>query len=247
MMFGSVAFESEVGIDRDATAVRIAAACDSARRRLERDLHDGAQQRLVSLALRLRLIADRVTPGSEAEEMLGRAREELAEALQELRDLAHGLHPAELATHGLPVALDSLASRAALPVGLDVRVPRRLAGAVEVAAYYVVSESLANVAKHACAKQAVITVIEEPGSLLVQVSDDGLGGAVATEGSGLEGLADRVEALGGAFRVSGALGAGTVVQARIPLSAPQHHACQLRLGGAKDLEVSGRGKPRGKL
>ena len=201
----------------DLPAARIAAACDNARRRLERDLHDGAQQRLVSLSLRLRLLATRVAPGSEAETLLGSAQEELAEALKELRDLAHGLHPAVLAERGLAAALTSLAARATLPVELDVDLPRRPAEAVEVAAYYVVSEALANIAKYACAAGAGISVAEEAGDLLVDVWDDGIGGADVANGSGLQCLADRVEALDGRLMVSSVEGAGTVVQARIPL------------------------------
>jgi signal transduction histidine kinase len=201
----------------DLPAARIAAACDSARRRLERDLHDGAQQRLVSLSLRLRMLATRVTPGSEAETLLGGAQAELAEALKELRDLAHGLHPAVLTDRGLPAALASLAARAGLPVDLDVDLPRRPAEATEVAAYYVVSEALANIAKYACAARAGVTVAEEDDELLVEVWDDGIGGADLASGSGLQGLADRVGALDGRLVVSSVDGAGTVVQARIPL------------------------------
>ena len=202
----------------DPSAARIAAACDSARRRLERDLHDGAQQRLVALSLRLRMLATRVAPGSEAEELLGGAQEELAEALKELRDLAHGLHPATLTDHGLPAALSSLAARATLPVELVLDLGERPDGAVEVAAYYVVSECLANIAKYSHAGRAVVTVAEEGDELLVEVFDDGIGGAGLDKGTGLQGLADRVGALGGRLAVDSAPGQGTVVEARIPLS-----------------------------
>src|SRR5215218_5973183 len=133
---------------RDSSAARIAAACDDARRRLERDLHDGAQQRLVGLSLQLQIIAGRLAPGSEAESLLGGARHELAAALQELRDLARGLHPAVLTNHGLHVALESLAARATVPVALEVDVSERPAAAVEAAAYYVVCEALTNIAKY---------------------------------------------------------------------------------------------------
>jgi len=204
---------------RDAPAARIAAACDDARRRLERDLHDGAQQRLVALSLRLQTIAGRLAPGSEAETLLGGAREELAAALQELRDLARGLHPATVTNHGLDVALESLAARATLPVVLEVSVSRRPAEAVEVAAYYVVCEALTNVAKYARADRARVEVSEEAGQLLVEVSDDGVGGADPSGGSGLQGLADRVGALGGRLAICDAQGGGTVVRARIPLHA----------------------------
>ena len=201
----------------DLPAARIAAACDSARRRLERDLHDGAQQRLVSLSLRLGMLATRVTPGSEVDALLGGVQAELAEALKELRDLAHGLHPALLTARGLPVALASLAARATLPVELDADLPRRPAEAIEVAAYYLVSEALANIAKYARAARAGVTVAEEDDELLVEVWDDGIGGADPASGSGLQGLADRVGALNGRLTVSSVDGAGTVVQARIPL------------------------------
>jgi len=201
----------------DLPAARIAAACDSARRRLERDLHDGAQQRLVSLSLRLGMVATRVTPGSEVEALLDSVQEELAEALKELRDLAHGLHPALLTARGLPAALASLAARSTLPVELDVDLPRRPAEATEVAAYYVVSEALANIAKYARAARAGVTVADEGDELLVEVWDDGIGGADPASGSGLQGLADRVGALNGRLTVSSVDGAGTVVQARIPL------------------------------
>jgi signal transduction histidine kinase len=201
----------------DPSAARIAAACDNARRRLERDLHDGAQQRLVALSLRLRLLATRVAPGSEAESLLGGAQDELAEALKELRELAHGLHPAILTDHGLAAALGALTRRATLPVELNVELDERPDQAVEVAAYYVVSECLTNVAKYAHAERAAVTVAEDAGELLVEVSDDGVGGASPAEGSGLRGLADRVAALGGVVAVESTPGEGTVVEARIPL------------------------------
>src|SRR4051794_211484 len=170
----------------DLPAARIAAACDSARRRLERDLHDGAQQRLVSLSLRLGMLATRVIPGSEVDALLGSVQEELAEALKELRDLAHGLHPALLTARGLPVALASLAARATLPVELDADLPRRPAEAIEVGAYYVVSEALANIAKYARAARAGVTVAEDGGELLVEVWDDGIGGVLPASGTELQ-------------------------------------------------------------
>src|SRR3954447_3174414 len=147
----------------DLPAARIAAACDSARRRLERDLHDGAQQRLVSLSLRLGMLATRVTPGSEANALLGSVQEELAEALKELRALAHGLHPALLTARGLPVALASLAARATLPVELDADLPRRPAEAIEGAAHYRGFEAPGKHAKYACAASAGVTVAEDGG------------------------------------------------------------------------------------
>jgi signal transduction histidine kinase len=216
-MAATLSIDTPARFQRDAAAARIAAACDSARRRLERDLHDGAQQRLVALALRLRVLGTQLEPGSEAELLLGGAQQELAEALSELRDLAHGLHPAALTERGLGAALATLAARATVPVELDVRLDDRPAEAVEVAAYYVVSECLANVAKYAHAKWADVRVEVESGALVVAVADDGIGGAVATEGSGLHGLADRVGALGGRLAVWSPAGGGTVVEAHIPL------------------------------
>jgi signal transduction histidine kinase len=214
-----LAIDPPLRFGRDMAAARIAAACDDARRRLERDLHDGAQQRLVALSLRLQLIAGRLVPGSEAETLLGGAREELAAALQELRDLACGLHPAVLTNHGLPVALESLAARAAVPVALEVALSGRLAAEAEVAAYYVVCEALTNIAKYARAGRARVTVSEGAGQLLVEVEDDGAGGADPSRGSGLRGLADRVGALGGRLAIREAHGGGTLVRAQIPLPA----------------------------
>src|SRR4051794_39159576 len=141
------------------------------------------------------MLATRVTPGSEVEALLDGVQDELAEALKELRDLAHGLHPALLTARGLPAALASLAARATLPVELDVDLSQRPAEATEVAAYYVASEALANIAKYACAARAGVTVAEAGDELLVEVWDDGIGGADMERGSGLQGLADRVGAL----------------------------------------------------
>jgi len=214
-----LAIDTPLRFGPDMAAARIAAACDDARRRLERDLHDGAQQRLVALSLRLQTIAGRLAPGSEAEVLLGGARRELAAAMRELRDLARGLHPAVLTDHGLPVALESVAATATVPVALDVSLSRRPAPGAEVAAYYVICEALTNTAKYARAECARVTVAEEAGELLVEVEDDGTGGADPSRGSGLRGLADRVGALGGRITVRDAYGGGTLVRARIPLRA----------------------------
>ncbi|HWT24860.1 MAG TPA: histidine kinase, partial [Solirubrobacteraceae bacterium] len=147
------------------------------RRRLERDLHDGAQQRLVSLSLQLQLLGMRLEDGSEEARLLAAAQAELAQSLAELRELARGLHPAVLSDHGLPVALRSLADRAPVPVEVEADLERRPPAAVEVAAYYFVSESLANVAKYAAASSARVRVAHEDGDLVVEVDDDGVGGA----------------------------------------------------------------------
>jgi signal transduction histidine kinase len=196
---------------------RLVAAADRERRRIERDLHDGAQQRLVSLSLRLSLLSTQLTPGSEAEHLLADARQELADSLQELRELARGVHPAILSDHGLATALESLASRAPVPVELDVELEQRPPEAVEVATYYLVSEALTNVAKYAHASNASVAVTRDDGHLIVEVVDDGVGGADPSGGSGLRGLADRVEALDGRLEVESPPGAGTRVWAEIPL------------------------------
>jgi signal transduction histidine kinase len=208
-----------------ASRARIVAAADQTRRRLERDLHDGAQQRLVSLALALQAAQAAVPPG--AEELAAQLDELAAEAtsaMDELRDFARGVHPAILAEGGLPPALKSLARRSTVPVTLEVRVGRRLPESIEVAAYYVVSETLTNVAKHAHASVVNVVVenvdVEDGGVLRVRVRDDGRGGADLGGGSGLVGLKDRVEALGGRLSVQSAPGAGTAVQAELPLGRP---------------------------
>jgi signal transduction histidine kinase len=194
---------------------RVIEAGQRERERLERDLHDGAQQRLVALALNLRLLERRLhDPATRAQ--LGEAQREVELSLAELRDLAHGIHPAVVTGHGLAVALEQVAARAPVPVRLAVDVGGRLPEAVEVAAYYVVTESLANVAKHAGAAEATVSVCREDGLLTVEVVDDGVGGADSEGGTGLRGLADRVEALGGRLRVWTPHDGGTRVRAEIP-------------------------------
>jgi signal transduction histidine kinase len=200
---------------RDGSAARALAAADAERRRLERDLHDGAQQRLVSLSLRLRLLGTRLAPGTEAEHMLAAAQDELAASLRELRELAHGLHPAVLSERGLAAALGSVALRAPLPVELAVNLEERLPERIEVAAYYLVSEALTNVAEHAQAATAHVTVTREHARVVVEVADDGVGGADLA-GSGLRGLADRVAVLGGELRVSSPCAGGTRLRAEFP-------------------------------
>ncbi len=196
-----------------ASRARIVAAGDAERRRLERNLHDGAQQRLVSLALMLRLAARRHPDDAD----LDRAGEELTHALQELRELARGIHPAVLTERGLEPAIRAVADRAPLPVELEVDIgPERLPGPVEAAAYYVVSEALTNVAKYANASLVRIRVERSGGIARIQVSDDGAGGAHPDGGSGLRGLADRVEALAGRLTIDSPLGAGTTLRADIP-------------------------------
>jgi len=199
---------------------RIVQAGDAERRRLERNLHDGAQQRLVTLALGLRLAESRLPDDpAGAAELLVRASEELALSLEELRELARGIHPAILTDRGLTPALQALATRATLPVEVDGLPRERLPEAIEAAAYYVVSESLANVAKYASASRARVELARDDGLLVVEVSDDGVGGADAGKGSGLRGLSDRVEALGGRLLVASESGQGTTVRAELPMDS----------------------------
>ena len=196
---------------------RIVEAGDSERRRLERNLHDGAQQRLVSLSLALRLAQSKLnSDAAAASEILSGASVELALALEELRELARGIHPAVLTDRGLGPALESLANLAPLPVELASVPSKRFPGSVEAAAFYVVSESLANVAKYANASAARVSVVSDNGCAIVEVVDDGVGGADAALGSGLRGLADRVESLDGRLEVTSELGRGTCIRAEIP-------------------------------
>jgi signal transduction histidine kinase len=187
------------------------------RRRLERDLHDGAQQRLVSMALNMRLARSRLRDDpSGAEELLDVAGDELDAALEELRELARGIHPAVLSTRGLDTALATLARRAPVPVELQ-RVPsERLPEAVELAAYFVVAEALTNVAKYASATHATVDVERMNGRLLVRVADDGVGGANPDEGTGLRGLADRLAVIEGRLEIDSEPGKGTTITAKIP-------------------------------
>jgi signal transduction histidine kinase len=205
--------------EQAASRARIVEAGDAERRRLERNLHDGAQQRLVSLSLALRLASTRLASDPEAAAAtMNEAAVELARALEELRELARGIHPAVLTDRGLKAAVEALAGRAPLPVEISDVSAERMPEPVEVAAFYVISESLANVAKYASASTARVSVIREDGRLVVEVDDDGVGGADASKGSGLRGLADRVEALSGRLHVQSEPGRGTSVRAEIPLS-----------------------------
>ena len=187
------------------------------RRRLERDLHDGAQQRLVSMALNMRLARDRMREDPDAaERMLDGAGAELDAALEELRELARGIHPAVLSDRGLDAALETLARRAPLPVELNRDARERLPESIELAAYFVVSEALTNVAKYADASHAKVNVARRNGKLLVEVADDGVGGADPHKGTGLRGLADRLAVIEGRLEVDSPPGRGTTIRARIP-------------------------------
>jgi signal transduction histidine kinase len=205
-----------------ASRARIVAAADTTRRRIERDLHDGAQQRLVSLALHLRTTV-RAAPPPGADELsvqLDGVAAELGGVLEELRELARGLHPAALADGGLRPALKTLARRSAVPVRLDVRVDARFPEPIELAAYYVVAEALTNTAKHAHATVVDVQAAAGDGVLRIRVCDDGRSGADLTRGSGLVGLTDRVEALGGRISLHSPPGAGTTMPMALPLTAP---------------------------
>ena len=200
-----------------ASRARIVEAADQARRRIERNLHDGAQQRLVSISMALGLAQAKLqSDPAAAGAVFGEARQGLSTALEELRELSHGIHPAILTERGLMAALDELTLRAAVPVELAVADTDRLPERVEAAAYYVVSEALANVAKHAHATIARVRVQPAGGKVVIEVADDGIGGADAGRGSGLRGLTDRVEALGGRLWLSTPPGQGTIVSAEIP-------------------------------
>jgi signal transduction histidine kinase len=187
------------------------------RRRLERDLHDGAQQRLVSLALTLRMAREKLGPdGGEAGRLLDRSRQELDEALKEIRELARGIHPTVLSDRGLGAAVEALAHRAPVPVEVGQVPAQELPEQVELAAYFVVSEALTNVAKHASATHAAVTVTNDNGRLAVEVSDDGVGGADIARGTGLRGLSDRLAAINGQLDIDSQPGRGTTLRAGIP-------------------------------
>jgi signal transduction histidine kinase len=196
--------------------LRVIEAADAERRRLERNLHDGAQQGLATLAVELAMLDELLESQPEARELLEQAQNVLTDSLDELRELARGIHPAVLTDHGLAVALDALAERTALPLRLEVELEERLPEPIEVAGYYIIAECLANVAKYARASRASVAISRSKDEVVIEVADDGVGGASRDGGSGLRGLADRVEALGGTIRVSSPVGRGTRVRAEIP-------------------------------
>jgi signal transduction histidine kinase len=192
----------------------------SERRRLERNLHDGAQQRLVALALDLKIVQARLEDDPRrAADLLAAAREELALAIDELRELARGLHPPILTERGLRVALESLANRSPMPVRIEAPLARRLPDEIETALYYLVAEALTNATKHAQASSATVRLSVAGDRVTVRVRDDGTGGAAVRAGGGLRGLAERLEALGGELEVDSPAGAGTTLTGVIPLAA----------------------------
>jgi signal transduction histidine kinase len=201
-----------------ASRMRIVAASDEARRRIERDLHDGTQQRLVSLGLEVRAVEARMSPGSSDLRLeLSRIATGLVDAVADLQEISRGIHPAVLSRGGLGPALRALARRSAIPVDLDLTTDTRLPEAIEAAAYYVAAEALANATKHAQASRIEVSLAAENGSLVLSIRDDGVGGADMAGGSGLVGLTDRAEALGGSITFHSPSGEGTRITAELPL------------------------------
>jgi signal transduction histidine kinase len=221
-LVGTALANTEAQAALTASRARIVAAADTARRRIERDLHDGAQQRLVSLALQLRSSTQTSPrPGADAlATQMDLVADGMIGVLDELREIARGIHPAILAEGGLRPALKTMSRRSAVPVRLDLDVDRRLPEPVELAAYYVINEALTNTAKHAHATSMDVRVAADGGLLRICVRDDGRGGADPTHGTGLVGLIDRVEALGGLLTLRSPAGAGTTLQVALPLTAP---------------------------
>jgi signal transduction histidine kinase len=203
-----------------ASRARIVAAADETRRRIERDLHDGVQQRLVTQAMMLSGIRDQVPADVRA--AVDQVRDELAATRQELRDLCQGVHPTILVEVGLGAAIRALARRSPLPVLVQMRAGGRLPVSCEITAYYVAAEAFTNAAKHAGASAVDIVIEEAGGTLTVRVSDDGVGGADASRGSGLTGLRDRVEAVGGSMTLDSPAGVGTVLTVLLPVIADDH-------------------------
>jgi signal transduction histidine kinase len=204
-----------------ASRARIVAASDEGRRRLERDLHDGAQQRLVALGLQTRLAEGSVPPEMPAlKAQLGDIVSALAGVSADLQEISRGIHPAILSNGGLGPALKTLARRSAVPVTLDLAIDRRLPDPVEVGAYYLVSEALTNAAKHSRASEVVVSGQIKGDTLSLSIHDDGIGGADTGKGSGLLGLKDRIEALGGRIRIVSPVGRGTSLDVTIPLDTP---------------------------
>jgi signal transduction histidine kinase len=214
-----------------ASRTRIVEAADAARRRIERDLHDGAQQRLVSLALSLRVLESRLEPESPAAQELALARVELDAALEELRELARGIHPSVLTDRGLEAAVAALADRSTVPVEFTLDKCDELPLSVQTTAYFVVAEALTNACKHAHCDHVEVRVAADESRVLVEVRDEGDGGVDIARGSGLNGLADRVTALGGTLEIDSPPGDGTTIRARMPATPP---------GDAKPGEVTRR-------
>jgi signal transduction histidine kinase len=217
---GTAVANAESRAELTASRARIIASGDQARRRIERDLHDGIQQRLVSLALAARGAEGLAADGQqELSDRLALLRDGLVGAVDELREVAHGIHPAILSEGGLLPALRKLARRSPVAVELRVEGPTRLPEPLEVCVYYVVSEALTNIAKHAQATVARVDLVTDDATVRLTVADDGIGGVDGRQGSGVTGLRDRVQALGGSFEVSSHVGAGTTLEVRLPVTA----------------------------
>jgi signal transduction histidine kinase/uncharacterized protein YoaH (UPF0181 family) len=217
-LIGTAIANAEAQAALTASRARIVVAADDTRRRIERDLHDGTQQRLVTLGLEMRLAQSTVPPElPELHSQIGKMADGLTGAVDELREIARGIHPSILSEGGLGPALRTLARRAAIPVTVDIRTDTRPAHRIEVAAYYVASEAVTNTTKHARASAAHVTVEQRDTLLHLSIRDDGVGGADPTRGTGLIGLRDRVQALGGSIEVSSPSGAGTAILVELPL------------------------------
>jgi signal transduction histidine kinase len=243
---GTAIANAEAQAALTASRARIVATADATRRRIERNLHDGAQQRLVSLTLDLRAAEAALPAGTGGvAQRLDRVAAGMDDVLQDLREIARGLHPAILAEGGLPPALKTLARRSAVPVDLDIQVDRRLPEPVEIAAYYTVAEALTNAAKHARATTAEIQVADSDGVLHVRIRDDGRGGADFTRGSGLVGLKDRAEALGGHLQLHSPPGEGTTLDITLPLGDPGGPGLPSRGAGLPDDASRGLGADPG--
>jgi signal transduction histidine kinase len=215
-LVGTAVSNATARADLIASRVRIVAAGDEARRRLERNLHDGTQQRLLALRLDVQRIRIAGDAGGELEEV----EREIASIVDEVREVSRGLHPAQLSRGGLDLALSTLARRSPIPVAIEVELPERPPRPIETAVYYVVSEALTNAAKHSGARALAIGVTSREGVVYATITDDGEGGATAADGSGLTGLADRVEALGGRFTLDSPRGRGTTISIELPIAAP---------------------------
>jgi signal transduction histidine kinase len=225
--------------DLVSSRARLVAAADEARRRIERDLHDGVQQRLVTLALSVRLAREGADDGSDVTAQLTGVEAGLVSAVDELRELSHGIHPAILTEGGLRPALGVLARRCAVPVDLDVADVGRLPAPIEVGVYYVTSEALTNIVKHADASVVRVALATADDTVRLTVADDGAGGADREHGSGLVGLEDRVQALGGRLEVSSPLGEGTTITAILPLPAEATSASGPASDAAGDEDADG--------
>jgi signal transduction histidine kinase len=221
-LVGTAIANAQDRADLMASRARVVAAADDARRRLERDLHDGAQQRLVALGLHLRMADESIPPElHEPKQQLSQITSELTDVSKDLQELSRGIHPAVLSQGGLTPALRTLARRSAVSVALDLAIERRLPDDVEVAAYYVVAESLTNADKHAEASEVNVGANTDDVNLHLSIRDDGIGGADTRKGSGLIGLKDRVEAIGGDLQIVSNPGSGTSLDVTIPLEVGQ--------------------------